>query len=87
MGDKRAKVSVARMISILEKHILLGFTHENYKETSKLMNKLQSCIEPDDVRLLGTFWRDSYTDSCDAITLKTVVKQLKQKYRPGNQNR
>lgn len=78
---KHTRTNVPRLISILEKHIVLGYTHENYKEVSRLMGTIMRCIEPDDRRLLESFWRDSYTDSCDDVSLKAAVKSLKAKYR------
>lgn len=73
--------SVPRLISILEKHIALGYTHDNYKETARLFSVFSKFVEPDDRRVLEVFWRDSYTDDCDPALLKAAVKSLKAKYR------
>lgn len=75
--------SVPRLIAILEKHIALGYTHDNYRETARLFSTVSTLIEPDDSRVLGAFWRDSYTDDCDPVLLKAAVKSMKAKYRYG----
>jgi hypothetical protein len=79
---KRSHTNIPRLISVLEKHIVLGYTHENYREAAKLFGVLSRCVEPCDSRLLEEYWRDSYTDSVDATSLKAAVKSLKAKYRP-----
>ena len=77
----RRATNIPKLISVLEKHIVLGYTHENYRETAKLFNMLSTYMDPNDSRILEAHWRDNYTDSVDAPALNALVKTLKDKYR------
>lgn len=74
-------INVPHLLSKVESNIILGYTHENFRETRRILQTLGTCMNYADLEVVEQFWRDSYTDSCDAELLASTVRNLKYQYQ------
>lgn len=68
---------VVRVLDDLAKKISLGYTHDNFVEISYILKSLEPILDRNDMLMLETAWRDSYTDSCNEKTLEREIAKIK----------
>ena len=73
----KSKASVGLALDEFYKLVQLGYTHDNFYTIYKILGGINRHLWYDEVKLIETAWRDSFTDSCDETMLAVNLESIK----------
>ena len=77
MNDSNDRAEYNRMLNNIKRLILSGFSDESFSVIQNQMAMIRNFTVPEHYNKLGSFVRDSYTDTCDIKGLNQLVRDMR----------